>query len=103
MKRIGDKSLTAKFAVQTFFGKNVNTVILSVHGDKNMFEELLIGFLLGILSCVPVFTIWIMASGKGVDGVTAYNCWRCGRVYNSDLLKRCPLCGADLKEPEKKC
>ena len=27
MKRIGDKSLTAKFAVQTFFGKNVNTVM----------------------------------------------------------------------------
>jgi len=41
--------------------------------------------------------------GKGVGCVTAYNCWRCGRVYNSDYHKRCPLCGADLKEPEKKC
>ena len=33
--------------------------------------------------------------------MTAINCWKCGRVYNSDVLKKCPLCGAPLKEPEK--
>ena len=30
--------------------------------------------------------------------MTAYNCWRCGRVYNSAEHSCCPLCGAALNE-----